>query len=304
MPSGTLQLLIGAAQSAASSSNLQLWSVVSVSDPARRRALYEVAGHQAHILECPLFLVWVADLHRPTQLARERGVPSAGLDYLEMFLMASIDSALAAQNAVVAAEALGLGTVYIGALRNDPVRVAQVLELRRVDLVDGEEERLAEPAQALEEPVIEGVQAGAAVDDEDHRVRLLGREQALRAHRAPHVLLFVGLEADIEFADHNFDLERQGGGRQVKVQKQWSYGVGLRAGYVVGRAALVYGRAGFVETDFKTDYATEGGVNLSQSRLKPGLRVGGHIWVGSKAPWDEIAGDAPRFEEGLPGRAR
>jgi hypothetical protein len=36
----------------------------------------------------------------------------------------------------------------------------------------------------------------------------------------------------------------------------------------------------------------------------PGLRVGGHIWVGSKAPWDEIAGDAPRFQEGLPGRSR
>jgi hypothetical protein len=37
----------------------------------------------------------------------------------------------------------------------------------------------------------------------------------------------------------------------------------------------------------------------------PGLRIGGHIFVGSKAPWDEIAGDAPRFEEGptAPGAA-
>ena len=34
----------------------------------------------------------------------------------------------------------------------------------------------------------------------------------------------------------------------------------------------------------------------------PGLRIGGHIWVGSKAAWDEIAGDAPRFEEGIPPR--
>lgn len=34
----------------------------------------------------------------------------------------------------------------------------------------------------------------------------------------------------------------------------------------------------------------------------PGLRIGGHIWVGSKAAWDEIAGDAPRFDEGpIPG---
>jgi nitroreductase len=129
VPRGTLELLVGAAQSAASSSNLQLWSVVVVDDADKRRALSEVAGKQAHILECPLFLVWVADLHRATQLAARRGITSEGLSYLEMFLMASIDTALAAQNAVVAAEALGLGTVYIGALRNAPERVAQILGL-------------------------------------------------------------------------------------------------------------------------------------------------------------------------------
>src|SRR5688572_31581917 len=129
LPSGTLELLLAAAQSASSSSNLQLWSVIDVQDPARRRALYEVAGKQAHVLESPAFLVWVADLHRPTRLAAARGPGHAGLSYLEMFLMASIDTALAAQNAVVAAEALGLGVVYIGALRNDAQRVAEVMQL-------------------------------------------------------------------------------------------------------------------------------------------------------------------------------
>jgi len=29
----------------------------------------------------------------------------------------------------------------------------------------------------------------------------------------------------------------------------------------------------------------------------PGVRIKGHIFVGSKAPWDEIAGDAPQLEE-------
>lgn len=29
----------------------------------------------------------------------------------------------------------------------------------------------------------------------------------------------------------------------------------------------------------------------------PGVRVEQHIFVGSKAPWDEIAGDAPQFAE-------
>ena len=58
-----------------------------------------------------------------------KGVELAGLPFLESFLVAAIDAALAAQNAVVAAECLGLSTVYIGALRNDVVRVAELLGL-------------------------------------------------------------------------------------------------------------------------------------------------------------------------------
>jgi len=34
----------------------------------------------------------------------------------------------------------------------------------------------------------------------------------------------------------------------------------------------------------------------------PGLRVAGHIFVESRAAWDEIAGDAPRFGEGFHSR--
>ncbi len=80
---GTLELLVAAAQSASSSSNLQLWSVLSVDDPQRRLALSEVAGGQEHILQCPLFLVWIADLHRPAALAEERAIEHVGLDYSE-----------------------------------------------------------------------------------------------------------------------------------------------------------------------------------------------------------------------------
>lgn len=51
-----------------------------------------------------------------------------GLDYLDSFT-AAIDAGLAAQNAVVAAESLGLDTVYIGALRNRPEEVAALVDL-------------------------------------------------------------------------------------------------------------------------------------------------------------------------------
>lgn len=126
---GTLETLVAAAQSAATSSNLQAWSVVAVTDPARKARLAAVAGGQKHIEQCPLFLVWLADLSRAARLAKAEGRTLEGLPYLETFLVAALDAALAAQNAVVAAESLGLSTVYIGALRNDARAVAAELAL-------------------------------------------------------------------------------------------------------------------------------------------------------------------------------
>ena len=129
LPLGTLEILIATAQSAATSSNLQTWSVVAVEEPTRKEQLSQLAGNQAHIRQCPLFLVWLADLARLTHVAESRGLSHEGLDYLEMFVMATVDAALAAQNAALAAESLGLGTVYIGAMRNHPEEVAALLGL-------------------------------------------------------------------------------------------------------------------------------------------------------------------------------
>lgn len=127
LPDGTLETLIAAAQSAPSSSNLQTWSVIAVQSPAGRARLAELTGPQPHVAEAPLVLAWLADLSRISRIAERRGETAAGLDYLDTFLMAVIDAALAAQNAVVAAESLGLGTVYLGALRNQPEAVADLL---------------------------------------------------------------------------------------------------------------------------------------------------------------------------------
>jgi nitroreductase len=129
LPEGTLELLVAAAQSAASSSNLQVWSVVAVRDPERRHRLAALAGDQSHIREAPLFLAFLVDVARLSRVAERASKPIEGVDYLDTFLMGAIDAALAAQNAVTAAESLGLGTVYIGALRNRPEEVARELAL-------------------------------------------------------------------------------------------------------------------------------------------------------------------------------
>ncbi len=129
LPAGTLQMLVAAAQSAATSSNLQVWSVVAVEEPAHKARVATLAGDQEFIRQAPLFLAWCADLARVRRVAAARGAGLEGADYLEAWIVASVDATLAAQNAAVAAESLGLGICYVGALRNHPEAVAAELGL-------------------------------------------------------------------------------------------------------------------------------------------------------------------------------
>lgn len=129
LPTGTLDVLIAAAQSASTSSNLQLWSVVAVEDPDRKARLSELAGQQKFIRDAPLLLVWLCDHARLAAIAASRQMPVEGIHYLEEFIVGIVDAALAAQSAAIAAESLGLGCVYIGAMRNLPEQVAAELGL-------------------------------------------------------------------------------------------------------------------------------------------------------------------------------
>jgi nitroreductase len=125
----TLSRLVAAAQSASSSSNLQVWSVIAVRDPARKARLAKAAANQKHMEEAPLLLVWLADLSRIRRIATSKQRTLAGADYLEAFMTAVIDVTLAAQNAAIAAESLGLGIVYIGGLRSNAETVIDELAL-------------------------------------------------------------------------------------------------------------------------------------------------------------------------------
>lgn len=129
VPAGTVELLVAAAQSAASSSNLQPWSVIAVEDPARKARLAALAGNQKQILDAPLFLLWIVDHHRLTSIGEAVGTPANALHFLESFLLGAVDTSLAAQNAVVALESIGLGSCYIGGIRNKPAEVAAELGL-------------------------------------------------------------------------------------------------------------------------------------------------------------------------------
>ena len=129
VPAGALNSAISSAQSASSSSNLQPWSVIGVRDPHRKAELAMLSNRQVHIERCPLFLVWVVDHAQLRRIAGEAGLHLDGLDYLDAFLESVIDTAMAAQNAAIAFESLGLGIVFIGAVRNHALEFARVLSL-------------------------------------------------------------------------------------------------------------------------------------------------------------------------------
>lgn len=124
-----LAAIVAAASSASTSSNQQWWSVIAIRDAERKERVRALAGGQEFIAQAPVFLVWVADLSRAEQIAGAHDAPVAGLPFLETTLTAVVDTALAAQNAAVAAESLGLGITYVGGARNHPLELAELLGL-------------------------------------------------------------------------------------------------------------------------------------------------------------------------------
>ena len=131
LPRATVEAIVAAGQRSSTSSNLQMFSVVAVTDPDRRARLAELCGAQAHIAQAPVFLAWCADLSRLERASELRGYTQVS-QYTENFLLAAVDTAIAMQTATLAAESLGLGMCYIGAIRNHPLHVIELLELPRL----------------------------------------------------------------------------------------------------------------------------------------------------------------------------
>ena len=123
-----LTQLIECGQAAASSSFVQSCSVIRVINPEHRRQIAEAAGGQQWVKDAAEFLVYCADLSRVDLACRQHDLGKLE-GYTEHFIVSTVDTALLAQNVLLAAESLGLGGVFIGGIRNDPQLVSDLLEL-------------------------------------------------------------------------------------------------------------------------------------------------------------------------------
>lgn len=128
VPDAWVDALTAAGQRAPTSSNIQAFSIIVVRDPETKKRLAELAANQQHIIDCPVFFALCADLTGPAQASKLHGTKFHGYTF-EKGLVASIDAALVGMTMSLTAGTMGLGTIFIGAMRNQPLEVARLLKL-------------------------------------------------------------------------------------------------------------------------------------------------------------------------------
>jgi nitroreductase len=114
------QAILHTAMRAPTAGNLMLYSIIEIREQALKDRLAVTCDDQPFIAKAPWVLVFVADYQKWIDLfamagvdqlpgVRHRGAPGPG-----DLLLACCDAVIAAQNAVIAAESLGIGSCYIG----------------------------------------------------------------------------------------------------------------------------------------------------------------------------------------------
>ncbi|MGJ7923251.1 oxygen-insensitive NADPH nitroreductase [Neobacillus sp. LXY-4] len=124
-----IEQIVASAQSASTSSYIQAYSIIGVTDIEKKEKLAELSGNQSYVAENSIFLVFCADLFRHElagKMEEKDVIPS--LESTEKFMVALIDASLAAQNAALAAESMGLGICFIGGIRNHLSEVKKLLK--------------------------------------------------------------------------------------------------------------------------------------------------------------------------------
>lgn len=124
-----LQKILNASRQAPSWMNGQMYSIIVVRDRKIREKLVELNPGNPHMLKSSVFLVFVADLKRTEKVAKHYEVGYRINEGIHPLITAVTDAALALENAVIATESLGLGSVVVGSIRKDIPEVSNLLDL-------------------------------------------------------------------------------------------------------------------------------------------------------------------------------
>ena len=123
-----LRLLLACALSAPTKSDLQQADIIHITDAGKRQRIVAAIPDMAWILDAPVFLVFCGNNRRIRHIGGWRGKPFAN-EHLDHFMNAAVDAGIVMMNFIRAAEAAGLGTCPISAIRNAIDATSHELEL-------------------------------------------------------------------------------------------------------------------------------------------------------------------------------
>ena len=123
-----LSLLLMAAQSAPSKSNLQQYSILIIKNDIIKNKIGNIIGKTKWALEAPLFFLFLADIRRNIKITNDRGYTHKN-NNLDTFMNSVIDAALSMQSMITASESIGLGVCPISMIRNIIDEVKNICEL-------------------------------------------------------------------------------------------------------------------------------------------------------------------------------
>ena len=120
------EAIFQAAVMAPTAGNQQLYTILDITDQEKKERLAETCDHQPFIASAKMVLVFCADCRKWYEAFKACGceprTPGAG-----DLMLAVSDTAIAAQNAVVAARSLGIGSCYIGDIMENCEQQREIL---------------------------------------------------------------------------------------------------------------------------------------------------------------------------------
>ena len=128
-----LNLIIKAAQAAPTWCNGEQVSIIVIKEQSQKDKIKDLCWGQKYISTCSVFLVFCADFYRCSIAFEKAGKSKEEFEKyiknIDAVFIGCHDVGISMQNAVVAAESMGLGTVDIGAIRYKSLEVVKELNL-------------------------------------------------------------------------------------------------------------------------------------------------------------------------------
>jgi FMN reductase [NAD(P)H] len=129
IPDDVMQTILEAGIHAPTGGNLQPYSIIRIDDDSAKQRLCELCADQKFIAKAPTNLLFCIDYHRLERWAELEIAPFTATNSFRHFWIAFQDTIIAAQNICTAADAVGLGSVYVGTVTECLPQLREMFEL-------------------------------------------------------------------------------------------------------------------------------------------------------------------------------